>query len=82
MKASDEAIEEAVASLRSQGFINYYGTQRFGTSTVPTHRIGRELLRSQWQEVGTRAGEKGEAKGKEEKEGGKDRGGRDRKERE
>ncbi|XP_063611845.1 pseudouridylate synthase 7 homolog, partial [Penaeus indicus] len=51
VKASDEAIEEAVSSLRSQGFINYYGTQRFGTSTVPTHRIGRELLRSQWQEA-------------------------------
>ncbi|XP_037804889.1 pseudouridylate synthase 7 homolog [Penaeus monodon] len=51
VKASDEAIEEAVASLRSQGFINYYGTQRFGTSTVPTHRIGKELLRSQWQEA-------------------------------
>ncbi|XP_042866016.1 pseudouridylate synthase 7 homolog isoform X2 [Penaeus japonicus] len=51
VKASDEAIEAAVASLRSQGFINYYGTQRFGTSNVPTHSIGKELLRSQWQEA-------------------------------
>lgn len=81
MKASDEAIEEAVNSLRSQGFINYYGTQRFGTSTVATHRIGKELLRSQWQEVGWRAGAKGEGRREEDKEGGKSRGGRVKRER-
>lgn len=30
--------------LGNAGFINYYGTQRFGTSSVPTHAVGVALL--------------------------------------
>ena len=33
-------IEAAAAALKKQGFINYFGLQRFGTSAVPTHQIG------------------------------------------
>ncbi|CAL1289763.1 unnamed protein product [Larinioides sclopetarius] len=33
-------IEKAIDSLSSKGFINYYGLQRFGTSSVSTHSIG------------------------------------------
>ena len=37
----DDVINTAMASLRDLGFINYYGMQRFGTSTIPTHHVGR-----------------------------------------
>jgi len=38
---SDEQIDIAMKSLRDVGFINYYGMQRFGTTRVTTHNIGR-----------------------------------------
>ncbi|XP_014670043.1 PREDICTED: pseudouridylate synthase 7 homolog [Priapulus caudatus] len=44
-------VDEAMASLRDNGFINYYGMQRFGTTTIPTHHVGRALLLSKWQEA-------------------------------
>ena len=34
-------ILKAVKSLGEVGFVNYYGMQRFGTSVIPTHHIGR-----------------------------------------
>lgn len=40
-----EEIEKAMISLRDNGFINYYGLQRFGTiAAIPTHEIGKRLL--------------------------------------
>lgn len=42
---TDEEIEQAMTLLRDNGFINYYGLQRFGTiSSIPTHEIGKCLL--------------------------------------
>ncbi|XP_042208197.1 pseudouridylate synthase 7 homolog isoform X2 [Homarus americanus] len=51
VKGEDEVINSAIESLKSTGFINYYGTQRFGTSNIHTHVIGRELLKSNWQQA-------------------------------
>ncbi|GAA5865441.1 hypothetical protein JCM8547_001245 [Rhodosporidiobolus lusitaniae] len=42
-------IHDSLASLRTHGFINYYGMQRFGTAPVPTHVVGLALLRGEWQ---------------------------------
>ncbi|GAA5908397.1 pseudouridine synthase PUS7 [Sporobolomyces salmoneus] len=41
-------IHSSLSSLRSNGFLNYYGMQRFGTAPIPTHLIGLALLRSEW----------------------------------
>lgn len=42
---SAEKIEKAMIPLRDNGFINYFGLQRFGTiADIPTHEIGRALL--------------------------------------
>lgn len=42
---SSEEIEQAMTSLRENGFINYYGLQRFGSvAAIPTHEIGKHLL--------------------------------------
>jgi hypothetical protein len=37
------AVASAVEALRSQGFANYFGLQRFGTGGTPTHRQGAAL---------------------------------------
>lgn len=42
--ASNEQIEAAAAALKRSGFINYYGLQRFGSGSVPTHKY----VLSQW----------------------------------
>lgn len=41
-------VHASVDSIRTHGFINYYGMQRFGTAPVPTHVVGLALLRSEW----------------------------------
>jgi tRNA pseudouridine13 synthase len=44
-----DKIEGAMRSLRENGFINYYGMQRFGTSLVSTHSVGALLLNGDWK---------------------------------
>lgn len=48
MQAAGEDIDNAMKSIRDKGFINFYGMQRFGTSTVPTHVTGLLLLQGKW----------------------------------
>ncbi|KAH8929076.1 tRNA pseudouridine synthase D [Atractiella rhizophila] len=48
---SQEQVSRNIEHLASTGFINYFGLQRFGTSTVPTHRMGHLLLQSKWREA-------------------------------
>eukprot|EP00058_Branchiostoma_floridae_P014536 XP_002600024.1 hypothetical protein BRAFLDRAFT_79734 [Branchiostoma floridae] len=48
---SPEQIEAGMTSLRDNGFINYFGMQRFGTTSVPSHHVGRALLHSKWEEA-------------------------------
>lgn len=49
---TDDEIEQAVTLLRDNGFINYYGLQRFGTvASIPTHEIGKRLLQGKWHEA-------------------------------
>lgn len=51
-RETDEKIEQAMTSLRDNGFINYYGLQRFGSvPTIPTHEIGKCLLQGKWHEA-------------------------------
>jgi len=38
-------------SLKEFGFINYYGSQRFGTRHVGTHTVGKQLLLGNWAEA-------------------------------
>ncbi|MES1918827.1 hypothetical protein MHBO_000727 [Bonamia ostreae] len=43
-----EAISE---SIKENGFINYFGLQRFGSCSVPTHNFGKLVLKRQWDEL-------------------------------
>lgn len=42
-------IKIAVDGLGKNGFINYYGLQRFGSGSIPTHLVGAALLRGEWK---------------------------------
>eukprot|EP01018_Ginkgo_biloba_P022079 Gb_26326 [translate_table: standard] len=42
-------IKDAADGLGKNGFINYFGLQRFGSGSVPTHMIGAALLRGEWK---------------------------------
>ncbi|XP_040380270.1 pseudouridylate synthase 7 homolog [Oryza brachyantha] len=46
---SEDVIKAAVEGLGKNGFINYYGLQRFGSSSVPTQLVGAALLRGEWK---------------------------------
>jgi len=51
VEADPQQIEQAVQQVKEQGFINYYGTQRFGTGSVRSHQVGMAVLRSDWKSV-------------------------------
>lgn len=42
-------IEDSFNSLQQNGFINYYGLQRFGTFSISTHELGIILLKEDWK---------------------------------
>lgn len=45
----EETLEKGCKSLTDNGFINYYGMQRFGTFSISTHTVGKELLAGNWE---------------------------------
>ncbi|XP_061178701.1 pseudouridylate synthase 7 homolog [Saccostrea echinata] len=49
---NEETVQTALESLKTNGFINYFGMQRFGTTTIPTYRVGKELLKGNYKEAG------------------------------
>ena len=50
-RVTREALETVMNSVKERGFINYFGTQRFGTQGIPTHDIGRELIMGRYSEA-------------------------------
>lgn len=46
-----DALAAHVASVEKDGFINYFGMQRFGTGTISTHTIGLAVLRGDFDEA-------------------------------
>ena len=44
-----EFIAQLLKRLAERGFVNYFGMQRFGTSSVPTHHVGRAILSRNYQ---------------------------------
>jgi len=48
---SDDQIAFQVNRIIKDGFINYFGMQRFGSYSIHTHEIGRACLRQNWIEV-------------------------------
>ncbi|KAJ3191992.1 hypothetical protein HK101_007190 [Irineochytrium annulatum] len=44
----EKILERSMLSLRDKGFINYYGMQRFGTRSIPTHAPGIAMMCERW----------------------------------
>ncbi|ORX55365.1 tRNA pseudouridine synthase D [Piromyces finnis] len=44
-------IENAIKSLKNIGFINYFGMQRFGTTSLPTYEVGKAILKKNWRKA-------------------------------
>ncbi|KAJ3047336.1 multisubstrate pseudouridine synthase 7 [Rhizophlyctis rosea] len=48
---SEEVIHTSLESLRDNGFINYYGMQRFGSRSILTHTVGIEMLNGRFDQA-------------------------------
>jgi len=48
---STQMIDEIMESMKTRGFVNYYGMQRFGTAAVSSHSVGLHLLKGEWKEA-------------------------------
>ncbi|VEU21078.1 DEKNAAC102017 [Brettanomyces naardenensis] len=48
----EETVKPILESLKEIGFVNYYGLQRFGTFSVSTHQVGKEILNGHWKDAG------------------------------
>ncbi len=49
---NDENIIKCIESFKNNGFINYFGLQRFGNSIeAPTHQIGKLLIQNKIKEA-------------------------------
>lgn len=51
LKGETSAIESALFSLKGNGFVNYFGLQRFGTSSLGSHHLGEMLLKEQYKQA-------------------------------
>jgi len=49
VNTTQEQLRPVMEHFTENGFINYYGMQRFGTSEVPTHQIGLAILKRDFQ---------------------------------
>lgn len=49
---NEQQINEIVQQVAKDGFINYFGLQRFGKNIdIPTHKIGIAVLQEKWEEA-------------------------------
>lgn len=44
-----ETINRRCSRVKEQGFINYFGLQRFGTGGAPTSDVGMAMLKEDWE---------------------------------
>lgn len=45
----EEVISQCFDSLKDNGYINYFGMQRFGTFSISTHTLGALVLKEDWK---------------------------------
>ncbi len=44
-------IHKNIDLVAKEGFINYYGMQRFGTHSVATHEVGKSIVKKDWAQA-------------------------------
>lgn len=53
VEGEESAVRHKAEGLARRGFVNYFGLQRFGTTSVPTFAVGRCIIRREWANVRT-----------------------------
>lgn len=48
---TDTEISQNVENIKNNGFINYFGMQRFGSYNIMTHTVGKEVIKENWKDV-------------------------------
>jgi tRNA pseudouridine13 synthase len=51
LKSSQSEVTRRLNGLRSTGFLNHIGMQRFGIGSVSTHHIGIPVLKRDWKKL-------------------------------
>ncbi|KAK4180047.1 putative pseudouridine synthase [Triangularia setosa] len=51
IKMIQQTVECGLAYLKHNGYINYFGLQRFGTHTIGTHLLGMKILQGDFEGV-------------------------------
>eukprot|EP00186_Timspurckia_oligopyrenoides_P000499 CAMPEP_0182446370 /NCGR_PEP_ID=MMETSP1172-20130603/4155_1 /TAXON_ID=708627 /ORGANISM="Timspurckia oligopyrenoides, Strain CCMP3278" /LENGTH=699 /DNA_ID=CAMNT_0024642287 /DNA_START=2200 /DNA_END=4296 /DNA_ORIENTATION=+ len=46
-----EVVSNAIQQVEANGFVNYFGLQRFGAGAVPTHEVGIKVLQGDFKEA-------------------------------
>jgi len=49
--ATNEQIKENVEKISENGFLNYFGMQRFGCFNIMTQDVGKEAIKQNWKKV-------------------------------
>lgn len=49
LESIKKSVEHAVNEMSKNGFINYYGLQRFGTHAIGTHELGMRILKEDYK---------------------------------
>ncbi|KAJ1801588.1 multisubstrate pseudouridine synthase 7 [Coemansia sp. RSA 2399] len=47
--ADAQSLAPVLEGIRTTGFVNYYGMQRFGTQSISSHTVGVAVLKADWQ---------------------------------
>ena len=50
-KDFDIKFPNIIKNLNNNGFINYFGMQRFGVNNIPTHYIGKLIIKKKWKDA-------------------------------
>eukprot|EP01130_Rhizamoeba_saxonica_P015165 TRINITY_DN6754_c0_g1_i1.p1 TRINITY_DN6754_c0_g1~~TRINITY_DN6754_c0_g1_i1.p1 ORF type:complete len:623 (-),score=163.22 TRINITY_DN6754_c0_g1_i1:1308-3149(-) len=51
VQAEDALLNQACQQIADHGFINYFGTQRFGAGSIPNHLIGIKCINGEYLEA-------------------------------
>lgn len=49
--STDEEINNSFNLIKDKGFVNYFGMQRFGSSSTGTHQVGIHILRGEFEQA-------------------------------
>ncbi|KAA8573068.1 hypothetical protein EYC84_003601 [Monilinia fructicola] len=49
VQLAEKIVGDAIEHLKTHGFLNYFGLQRFGTFAIGTHEIGKFILRGNFK---------------------------------